>query len=60
MQHGQIVGLARVLDQARLRGEAGLGLSIVRRIVDAFGGEVGVTSEPGEGSTFHILLPTVR
>lgn len=36
---------------------SGLGLSIVRRIVEANGGEVGVVSEVGEGSTFFILLP---
>ena len=36
---------------------AGLGLSIVRSIVDAHGGRVSVTGRPGEGSTFRVELP---
>lgn len=48
----------RRLDQIRARGH-GLGLSIVRRIVEQLGGQVGVESAFGRGSVFHFTLPGV-
>lgn len=44
------------LEHVEIKGY-GLGLSIVRRIIKKLGGEVGVESEPGEGSTFYFTLP---
>jgi PAS domain S-box-containing protein len=46
------------LDQMRARGQ-GLGLSIVRRVMDKLGGRVGVESSgiPGDGSVFSFTLP---
>jgi signal transduction histidine kinase len=38
----------------------GIGLAMVRHIVSAHGGDVLVASEPGAGSTFTIILPSVR
>jgi signal transduction histidine kinase len=38
----------------------GLGLSIARRMIDVMGGEIGVDSEPGQGSTFWIRLRTAK
>lgn len=38
-------------------GEFGLGLSIVKQLVKMHDGEIYVTSEKGQGTTFHIILP---
>ncbi|HET6317643.1 MAG TPA: HAMP domain-containing sensor histidine kinase, partial [Chloroflexota bacterium] len=38
---------------------AGLGLAVARQLVEAHGGAIGVRSQPGEGSTFWVRLPTV-
>jgi signal transduction histidine kinase len=46
--------------QARQIRGTGLGLSLVKRIVEAHAGRISVTSTPGRGSTFVIALPASR
>jgi len=42
---------------SRRYGGAGLGLALVKEIIEAHGGAVGVESEVGQGSTFTVTLP---
>jgi len=47
------------VDKARTRdkGSTGLGLSIVKHIVERYGGTISVTSQPNIGSSFQVVLP---
>jgi two-component system phosphate regulon sensor histidine kinase PhoR len=38
-------------------GGSGLGLTIIKHIVEAHGGRITVESEPGRGSVFSVFLP---
>ena len=44
-------------DSAHATEGNGLGLSLVKRIVDLHGGKIAVTSAPGQGATFEVYLP---
>ncbi len=60
--------LPRVFDQfyrvdksrSRSTGGAGIGLTIVRKLVEAHGGTVRVESRPGKGARFVVTLPSAR
>lgn len=50
---------ARNVDDRRFAG-MGLGLFIARSIVNEHGGSIWVESQPGEGSTFFVIIPSVK
>ncbi len=53
--HKKVFGIFETLDDHQ--NSTGIGLSIVKKIVDLFEGTIWVTSIEGEGATFHFTLP---
>jgi len=47
------------VSRSRASGGSGLGLSIVKGLVEQHGGSITVHSTEGEGTSFRILLPRV-
>jgi two-component system phosphate regulon sensor histidine kinase PhoR len=48
------------IDRSQSKGSTGLGLSIVKHILDMHGGRIVVTSKEGVGSTFEVYFPPAR
>ncbi|HEU0033357.1 MAG TPA: ATP-binding protein [Kofleriaceae bacterium] len=55
--HEQIWGMFRTLESRDVAEHTGMGLAIVRRIVESAGGRVWIESTLGAGATFHFTWP---
>jgi signal transduction histidine kinase len=51
------VFLRYVERESRITGRSGMGLYICKKLIDAHGGEIGIDSEPGQGTAVWFRLP---
>lgn len=58
--HKKIFGIFQSLDSSRKNGSTGIGLSIVKKIVEQYNGEISLQSEEGMGTTFYVKLKKNR
>lgn len=55
--HMRVFGMFESLQPLEQREGSGVGLAIVKKVVESVGGRVGVRSAPGEGATFWFMWP---
>ncbi|RYZ38311.1 MAG: PAS domain-containing protein [Myxococcaceae bacterium] len=55
--HERIWGIFQTLEARDKVEGTGIGLSVVKKIVETRGGRVAIESEPGAGATFHVYWP---
>lgn len=53
--HGKIFGIFEKIDNDR--ASTGIGLSIAKKVVDYYGGKIGLESKEGHGSCFYFTIP---
>lgn len=39
------------------KGESGLGMAIIRQLIEVHDGQISVESQPGVGTSFHVIIP---
>jgi two-component system sensor kinase FixL len=53
----RVFQVSKKFDSPRPTGTSGIGLAVVRKIVESYGGRIWVASKMGTGSTFYFTLP---
>ena len=55
--YDKIFGVFQTLNQQRESSNTGIGLTIVKKIIEMWGGKIWLQSTPGQGSTFFFAIP---
>lgn len=58
--YDEIFKIFKTLDKKKYKNQIGLGLTLAKRIVEIYNGQITVDSKVGEGTTFTVSLPKVN
>jgi len=58
--HDKIFQIFQTLAPRDEHESSGVGLTLVKKIIEQYGGSLWVESEPGKGSTFYFTLPKME